>query len=44
LVGTDGQIALRTIVGGPASRLLLSVFLSPVCHSLAAKKDAVLQA
>ncbi len=43
-IGSDSQKPFAiVIVGGLASRLLLSVFLSPVLYSLVAKDDDVLQ-
>jgi len=43
-VGSDSQKPFAiVIVGGLASRLLLSVFLSPVLYSLAASEDDTLQ-
>ena len=43
-IGSDSQKPFAiVIVGGLISRLLLSVFLSPVLYSLAAKDDDVLQ-
>jgi cobalt-zinc-cadmium resistance protein CzcA len=43
-VGSDSQKPFAiVIVGGLASRLLLSVFLSPVLYSLAAREDDTLQ-
>jgi heavy metal efflux system protein len=43
-IGSDSQRPFAiVIVGGLASRLLLSVFLSPVLYSLVAKEDDVLQ-
>ncbi len=43
-IGSDSQKPFAiVIVGGLASRLLLSVFLSPVLYSLVAKEDDVLQ-
>jgi len=43
-IGSDSQKPFAiVIVGGLISRLLLSVFLSPVLYSLVAKDDDVLQ-
>jgi cobalt-zinc-cadmium resistance protein CzcA len=43
-IGSDSQRPFAiVIVGGLASRLLLSVFLAPVLYSLVAKEDDVLQ-
>jgi heavy metal efflux system protein len=43
-IGSDSQKPFAiVIVGGLASRLLLSIFLAPVLYSLVAKEDDVLQ-
>jgi cobalt-zinc-cadmium resistance protein CzcA len=43
-IGSDSQKPFAiVIVGGLASRLLLSIFLAPVLYSLVARKDDVLQ-
>ena len=43
-IGSDSQKPFAiVIVGGLASRLLLSVFLSPVLYSVVAREDDTLQ-
>jgi cobalt-zinc-cadmium resistance protein CzcA len=43
-IGSDSQKPFAiVVVGGLASRLLLSIFLSPVLYSVAARKNDVLK-
>src|SRR4051812_13825256 len=43
-IGTDSQKPFAiVIIGGLASRLLLSIFLSPILYSLVAREDDVLK-
>jgi heavy metal efflux system protein len=43
-IGSDSQKPFAiVIVGGLASRLLLSIFLSPILYSLVAREDDVLK-